>query len=124
MWYQGCIFSSIQYVTVGHAHSGCGDIASGVLGPVLFVIFINDTCYLLPVLSTLKLFADDAKLYCTVNSNIESVNLQHSFDIIRHWSNAQQLKLSSTRYTVMHLIPRRAHCVQEYQYTINNDCYL
>ena len=44
-------------------------------GPVLFVIFVNEICNLLPPNFSLKLFADDVKLYSTVISNSDAVDL-------------------------------------------------
>ena len=39
---------------------------SSVLGNVLFVIFVTEICNLLPPNFSLKLFADDVKLYYTI----------------------------------------------------------
>ena len=47
-----------------------------VLGPILFLIFIND----LPdvILAFIKLFADDAKLFSRVNSIMQATTVQSS----------------------------------------------
>jgi len=55
-------------VRVGSSLSDVVTVISGVphgsvLGPVLFIVFINDICSCTPVGVTLKLYADDAKLY-------------------------------------------------------------
>ena len=49
-----------------------------VLGPILFLIYIND----LPEVITacMKLFADDAKLFCRVNSLVQATTVQISLD--------------------------------------------
>jgi len=46
-----------------------------VLGPVLFIVFINDICSCSPVGVTLKLYADDAKLYSVLTCNMSTANL-------------------------------------------------
>ena len=91
-----------------------------VLGPVLFVIFVNEICNLLPPNFSLKLFADDVKLYSTVISNSDAVDLQRCLHVISAWSDAQQLKLSPSKCTVMHLSPRTANHVFTFPYAINN----
>ena len=49
-----------------------------VLGPILFLIYIND----LPEVITacMKLLADDAKLFCRVNSLVQATTIQISLD--------------------------------------------
>jgi hypothetical protein len=49
-----------------------------VLGPILFTIYIND----LPdvVKNVAKLFADDTKLYTTVNNTNDEIKLQGDID--------------------------------------------
>jgi hypothetical protein len=58
-------------------------LASGIpqgsfLGPILFTIYIND----LPdvVKNVAKLFADDTKLYTTVNNTNDEIKLQGDID--------------------------------------------
>ena len=77
-------------------------------------------CNLLPPNFSLKLFADDVKLYSTVISNSDAVDLQRCLRVISAWSDAQQLKLFPSKCTVMHLSPRRANRVFTFPYAINN----
>jgi hypothetical protein len=49
-----------------------------VLGPILFTIYIND---LLDVVKNVaKFFADDTKLYTTVNNTNDEIKLQGDID--------------------------------------------
>ena len=50
-----------------------------VLGPILFLIYINDLSEVVEVL--MKLFADDAKLYHTVTNSREN-ELQLNLDTV------------------------------------------
>ena len=57
---------------------------------------------------SIKLFADDAKLYTVISNESSAASLQFSLDYILSWSNHWQLKLSPSKCTVMHLISPKA----------------
>ena len=70
-------------VLLNGAHSGWSTVTSGipqgsVLGPILFTIYIND----LPdvIENMVKLFADDTKVYSTVNNKDARDSLQSDID--------------------------------------------
>ena len=56
-----------------------------VLGPLLFLIYIDD----LPdrVKSQIRLFADDSYLYRTINNPQDTVQLQQDLDELTKWEN-------------------------------------
>ena len=65
------------------------DVLSGIpqgsiLGPILFIIYIND----LPgvVGSICRLFADDSKLYRNIKCDADLKELQDDIDILCKWS--------------------------------------
>lgn len=69
-----------------------------MLGPLLFVLFIND----LPnevKLNICKLFADDLKLYGVVNAEL---GLQSDLTNMENWSKQWQLPFNETNCKVMH----------------------
>ena len=61
-----------------------------VLGPILFLVFIND----LPevILAFIKLFADDAKILGRVNSIMQATTVQISLDNAVDWANIWEMK--------------------------------
>ena len=78
-----------QRVTLNGAQSELTDETSGipqgsVLGPILFLIFVKD----LPdgVSSTIKLFADDTKLYREIQTPEDSQELQKDLFNVMQWS--------------------------------------
>ena len=74
-----------------------------VLGPLLFLIYIND----LPLVSnifTMLMYADDTTLYCNVNPNVSDDLLNCELSKICDWLGANKLALnvSKTKYLVFH----------------------
>ena len=74
-----------------------------VLGPLLFLIYIND----LPLVSnsfTMLMYADDTTLYCNVNPNVTGDLLNCELSKICDWLGANKLALnvSKTKYMVFH----------------------
>jgi len=68
-----------------------------VLGPLLFVIYINDLCAILSPGITAKLFADDAKLYTEIQTAEGIDKLQMCFDNLSSWANEWQLNISISK---------------------------
>ena len=63
-----------------------------VLGPVLFLIFIND----LPdnIRSSVRLFADDCVLYRNINSLTDCQILQEDLNSLAQWETELQMKFN------------------------------
>ena len=77
-----------QRVLVNGKSSGWYDVLSGVpqgsvLGPILFIIFIND----MPdkFTSMIHLFADDTKISLRLTNQNETNDLQNDIDILDEW---------------------------------------
>ena len=76
-----------------------------VVGPILFIIFINDVCDVIVgnTRPTCKLYADDIKLYASVDFNGVSQDLQASLDDLIMWSNMWQLKVHINKCNVLRI---------------------
>ena len=105
-----------QVVIRGHC-SPWVPVTSGVpqgsvLGPMLFIIFIND----LPesVQSSIKVFADDTKIFGTPSSTGTS-SIQRDIEEVAKWSEKWQLPFNESKCKVLHLGPRNPG----HSYTMN-----
>ena len=102
-WCESFLLNRRQCVVVNGQKSQWADVHSGipqgsVLGPLMFIVYIND----LPdvVNTAIKLFADDTKIYTTTDRSEE---LQQDLDNLQNWSNIWLLKFHPEKCGVMHL---------------------
>ena len=97
LWIQSWLTQRVQRVVVNGSHSTWLSVKSGVpqgsvLGPLLFLIYINDIVK--DISSNLRLFADDCLLYRVITSEEDSALLQNDLNTIFTWSLLWQMKLS------------------------------
>ena len=90
-----------------------GVVQGSVLGPLLFILFIDDVTHLLDAPATCQLYADDMKLYSTVElSNHNSI--ASSLLKLKLWSENWQLGININKCSVMHLClknPGLQYCI-------------
>lgn len=101
-----------QSVVVENHHSVTAPVKSGVpqgsvLGPVLFLVFINDITSICSGNTKIKLFADDLKLYSDLSSDSGSTNLQQTLDNLVSWSSLWQLSINISKCNILSL--QRGH---------------
>jgi hypothetical protein len=88
-WIADFLMGRKQQVVVKGSHSSWADVLSGVpqgsvLGPILFILYVNELPEL--VTSSVKMFADDTKLYRRVQGIQDANHLQQDLDILQDWS--------------------------------------
>ena len=103
-WIKAFLVGRRQRVVVKGQRSEWSSVLSGipqgsVLGPLLFLIYIND----LPdfIESRIKLFADDTKLYARCDTYEDSQKLQDDLIKIQEWSDTWQLRFHPEKCTVL-----------------------
>lgn len=87
-----------QQVTINGYTSFSFPVSSGVgqgthLGPVLFLLFINDVKFVFKS-SRFLLFADDCKIFCKITSFNDSLALQDDLDAFVEWCRHNGLELN------------------------------
>ena len=88
-WIADFLNNRTQQVVVDGQFSTEVEVTSGVpqgsvLGPLLFLIFINDFPDYIKN-STVRLFADDCVLYKSITSPEDSVKLQEDLNHLQEW---------------------------------------
>ena len=121
LWISAFLSNRSQSVRINSSTSEPCRVTSGVpqgsvLGPLFFNLFVNDITDHIDPSTTVKLFADDLKLYSTY-TNIAPANLQNQLNIIQHWSNTWQLRIS---YTKCHILTLGSHTISNIFHLDNN----
>ena len=93
----------VMKVKVGDAVSKAVPVTSGVpqgsvLGPLLFLLFIND----LPanIKNEIRIFADDVKMVVDPSRNQD---VQHDLDVLCHWENNWLLRFNLEKCKLLHV---------------------
>ena len=103
-WITSFLSNRRQRVVINGTHSNWGSVSSGIpqgsiLGPLLFVIFIND----LPsvVDSSMLLFADDTKIFREIRSYLDQDEIQKDINSMNTWSQTWLLKFHPDKCKVI-----------------------
>ena len=121
-WIEDFLLGRRQRVCVNGSVSEWSSVSSGVpqgscLGPVLFVLYIND----LPdiVSSLCQMYADDTKVFSCVDSEEQKKKLQCDLDNLVEWADTWQLRFNAEKCHVLHLGSKN----QRYAYSMKkHDC--
>ena len=101
-WIQSFLTHRTQSVRVGSCLSNSCSVSSGVpqgsvLGPLLFLLFINDISDPFGNEISSELFADDIKIYTVLTHPDSFLNFQKHLDSIHLWSSLWQLPISHSK---------------------------
>ena len=117
-WISDFLQNREQRVQIRNATSEWVKVLSGVpqgsvLGPVLFLIYINDI--VMNIKSTIKLFADDAKICRPIRDASDQQALQDDLRSLENWSRKWLLKFNENKCKVIHF----GHNNPETDYNLN-----
>ena len=137
-WLQAWLTNRRQRVVVKNTKSDWSPVASGVpqgsvLGPVLFLIYVNDMDA--GVLSRISKFADDTKLYHKVCTDEDKREIQQDLERLVSWANEWQMSFNVSKCAVLQIgnnnpknvyhmndtIVKAAASQKDLGVTINND---
>ena len=116
-WVRAFLGSRSQRVVIEGEGSESIPVTSGVpqgsvLGPILFLIYIND----LPdeVCSQVRLFADDTALYLTMESEDSGSTLQSDLDILSMWETRWDMEFNPSKCQVVHVAGSKRPVKRDY----------
>ena len=110
-WIKCFLSNRTQRVAVDRCYSAPSMVLSGVpqgsvLGPLLFLIFINDIDTVCCGTCELQLFADDVKLYSNIDVDDTSDCLQQSLNNLSAWAAEWQLRINISKCAVLNIATR------------------
>ena len=104
LWIREFLFNRTQRVRIDSMFSKETDITSGVaqgsvLGPLLFLAYIND----LPqhICSNIRLFADDCVIYRIIHDNRDKIALPEDLDKIHDWVVENEMKINAEKSKII-----------------------
>lgn len=104
-WVQSFLTNRPQKVVLNGLHSYIATILSGVpqgtvLGPILFILFINDmdTCV---KHSTIRFFADDTRISKQISSEADVELLQNDLNNVVAWSKSNNMLLHEDKFELI-----------------------
>jgi len=111
-WIENFLTDRQQKVVLNGHQSRTSPVISGVqqgsvLGPLLFIMFIND----LPtvVTSSVLTFADDAKIFQVIRTEEDHKALQNDLNALHAWSTTWKLKFNILKCKLFHLGPHHSY---------------
>jgi hypothetical protein len=107
-WISAWLAGRKQRVVLNGKESSWEEVLSGVpqgsvLGPLLFLIFINDLDMAVSDLETLLKFADDTKVARVIRSDSDREELQAALDRLMNWSEVWGMRFNVGKCKVMHI---------------------
>ena len=88
-------------------------VTSGVpqgslLGPLFFIIYINDLPGVISGDGSFALYADDSKLYRVINSPEDITSFQGDLDKISDWCNENKMKVNVKKCKIMRITGKKS----------------
>ena len=120
-WITDYLSSRTQRVVVENSSSKLLPVTSGVpqgsiLGPLLFLLYINDLPSVTSLCTT-ALFADDSKCFTEIRSFDDCTSLQNDLNRLVDWSSTWKMDFNASKCKILTIT--RCHSPVQYCYTIN-----
>ena len=119
-WIESFLTNRTQSVLVEGVSSSTVPVLSGVpqgsvLGPCLFLFYINDIAEGLT--STTRLFADDTMIYLAVKNESDAKHLQSDLDLLTDWESKWMMEFHPDKCEIISITRKRKPTA--YNYTLH-----
>lgn len=116
-WLRSYLTDRKAHVKVGRARSHSYDISSGVpqgsvLGPLIFILFINDLAVRLK--SGKLMYADDLKIYREISSTLDCCALQSDVNELISWCTENGMELNIDKCKTITFTRRQTYVTHDY----------
>ena len=107
-WIRAFLTGRTMSVTIDGVTSDPADVLSGVpqrmvLGPLLFLIYINDMPGVVSHGTYVRLFADDCLAYRPIHSDQDQIILQHDITALQNWAERWGMRFNPKKCYIMHI---------------------
>ena len=95
-----------QQVVIGSSVSAVGDVNSGVpqgsiVGPLLFVLFINDIGDNISQDTNIAMYADDTKIWRNIKSQHDNQTLQNDINLLQDWAEKNLMRFHPSKCHIL-----------------------
>ena len=129
-WLSNFLTGRRQSVIVDSFRSYTTTVCSGVpqgtvLGPILFLLFINDIELCLND-SRIRCFADDSRLSKAIKSSADVTSLQNDLNKVLCWAKENNMQLNEDKFQLLqhHVSSRNFNSLLELPFVYYDNCYL
>ena len=124
-WLKSFLSGRTQQVQLEGTLSDPSDVLSGVpqgtvLGPLLFLIYINDLPQFVSEGTNVRLFADDSALYRKIKTPNDHLILQRDLDSLVEWENRNCMEFHPGKCELLRISTKREHNISKFNYSIHN----
>ena len=124
-WFVSYLSNRHQFVQFNDTSSSrhiikCGVLQGSILGPLLFLIYINDLCDVSKILDFI-LFADDTNIFIS-HKNVDSLEKTLSEELLNltTWCQAHKLSINYLKSKFMVFKPRQKRQNLDFKLEISN----
>ena len=124
-WFCSYLSSRRQRVTVLGATSKDLPVTSGVpqgsiLGPALFLLYVNELPEVISSSSRVSMFADDRKIFGEIKTLGDASSLQEDLGRLSTWSQLSGLLFNEAKWKAQHITRKTKPILSSYK--LNNTC--
>ena len=129
-WIQSFLFTRSQRVKINSTVSDSKSVLSGipqgsVLGPLLFVIFINDLPQQCGELGEMFLFADDSKIYKHIKNANDFIALNQCCKNVYEWCDNWLMKLNISKCKILSICYNRNSIIKhDYGFNVSGHDFI